>query len=676
MKKAFHFFTVTICAMLLWITSAVAQTNADLDKMIAVKERDLWDEHPEWLWFDDFENISDLGDNYQDYSDNSNSFGVTDEDAFEGSRSLRQNYANGQVNGGWIVRYREEGFPSHLFMRWYHKYEEGFDGAPQKMARMRNRCHSTWTKPFGVYCWVEDGRIVAEIKATTSSQANSSGWLPKACSNFHVNAPENVGRWICFEMEVRLNDPGQQNGFCRIWADDELIVEKSGLDIRGNDDWTFNEVMLDGYWNDGSPKEQNRYFDNFIISTERIGPISTTQVGENDPDQGGKDSESDDGGSTPDSLQSGEDDPATGEDDAGMEDETSSPVGMGEDNWEDHPEWLWFDDFEDLSALGENYQDYSDNSNSFGVTDEDAFAGNKSLRQHYSSGQKNGGWIIRYREEGFPEHLFMRWYHKYEEGFDGAPQKMARMRNRSHSNWTKPFGVYCWVEDGRIVAEIKATTSSQANGSGWLPKAWSDFDVNAPENVGRWICFEMEVKLNDPGEQNGYCRIWADDELIVEKTGIDIRGDDDWTFNEVMLDGYWNDGSPKDQSRYFDNFVISTQRIGQMAAGDSDSTHLNPEPPSTSIAGGRITGASGKPGYSMKHAVVNGGIQFTVQLPQPDQINLNVYNLHGKKIWGHSKFGSTGVNTIDMKNSASGRYIVKLDLVNSGVKEAKMIKVY
>lgn len=29
-----------------------------------------------------------------------------------------------------------------------------------------------------------------------------------------------------------------------------------------------------------------------------------------------------------------------------------------------------------------------------------------------------------------------------------------------------------------------------------------------------------------------------------------------------MLDTYWNDGSPKSQSRDYDDFVVSTERIG------------------------------------------------------------------------------------------------------------------
>jgi len=30
----------------------------------------------------------------------------------------------------------------------------------------------------------------------------------------------------------------------------------------------------------------------------------------------------------------------------------------------------------------------------------------------------------------------------------------------------------------------------------------------------------------------------------------------------MYLEKYWNDGVPQAQERYFDNFVVSTQRIG------------------------------------------------------------------------------------------------------------------
>jgi hypothetical protein len=36
----------------------------------------------------------------------------------------------------------------------------------------------------------------------------------------------------------------------------------------------------------------------------------------------------------------------------------------------------------------------------------------------------------------------------------------------------------------------------------------------------------------------------------------------DYGINVVSIENYWNDGAPQAQERYFDNVVVSTQRIG------------------------------------------------------------------------------------------------------------------
>jgi hypothetical protein len=224
-------------------------------------------------------------------------------------------------------------------------------------------------------------------------------------------------------------------------------------------------------------------------------------------------------------------------------------------------DWIWHDGFEDGEELTSKYEDVS--TNGLSVSTNDAFSGTHSLEQHYEQGQVNAGWLIKVNNDGFPDHVFVRWYHKFEEGFEGFPPKMARIRYRRRSgDWKSVFAVHFWIEDGQVVADVYARESSQANDTGWLPIARSGFFLDDPENAGRWICFEMEVKLNTPGETDGLYRFWADDELIVERTGVDLRGSTDYKINEIMLDCYWNGGSPKAQSRYYDDFVISTSKIG------------------------------------------------------------------------------------------------------------------
>jgi hypothetical protein len=242
-------------------------------------------------------------------------------------------------------------------------------------------------------------------------------------------------------------------------------------------------------------------------------------------------------------------------------------VHAGEcDNWQStHPDWLWCDGFESGDSLSVNYQDVS--ANGMSVVIGEAFDGTHSLRQSYTQGQVDAGWIIRVSSAGFPDHVFMRWYHKFEAGFQGFPPKMARIRYRLRSgDWSSPYAVHCWLEtDGVLALDVAATNSTQANSSGWLPIARTGFTFSDAKNIGRWICFEMEMKLNTPGGTDGLYRLWADDSLIAERTAVDLRGSLTNKINEMMLDCYWNGGSTKAQSRYYDNLVIATSKIGPMA---------------------------------------------------------------------------------------------------------------
>ena len=56
---------------------------------------------------------------------------------------------------------------------------------------------------------------------------------------------------------MRLNDPGQSNGVHEFWIDGPPETRRESLDFVG----TYA----------GSPEEQERYFDNIVVSTHAIG---------------------------------------------------------------------------------------------------------------------------------------------------------------------------------------------------------------------------------------------------------------------------------------------------------------------------------------------------------------------------------------------------------------------
>jgi hypothetical protein len=98
----------------------------------------------------------------------------------------------------------------------------------------------------------------------------------------------------------------------------------------------------------------------------------------------------------------------------------------------------------------------------------------------------------------------------------------------------------------------------------WLGnKPVSKFELHSSQEVGRWVCVEARAKLNTPGKKDGLNQLWIDGRLEAERKNLDWRGS--YTghgINAVFLESYWNRGSPVTQSRWIDNFVISTKPIG------------------------------------------------------------------------------------------------------------------
>jgi hypothetical protein len=82
----------------------------------------------------------------------------------------------------------------------------------------------------------------------------------------------HVGQWYCIEAHVRLNDAMQANGVFEAWINGTLDARKANLDWVGQyNSYGINAVFLENYWNGGATRAQERYFDNFVVSTQPIG---------------------------------------------------------------------------------------------------------------------------------------------------------------------------------------------------------------------------------------------------------------------------------------------------------------------------------------------------------------------------------------------------------------------
>ncbi|WP_124980953.1 polysaccharide lyase [Nonlabens xiamenensis] len=106
---------------------------------------------------------------------------------------------------------------------------------------------------------------------------------------------------------------------------------------------------------------------------------------------------------------------------------------------------------------------------------------------------------------------------------------------------------------------------------------------------GQWHHVEMYHKLNTPGQADGIMRGWLDGQLALNITDAqDYRqsGESDISLNAIYLSSFFggSDSSfqpTKDVHAYFDDFKVSTTRIGPPTGGNVN-TNL---PPSVSLVG-------------------------------------------------------------------------------------------
>ena len=95
----------------------------------------------------------------------------------------------------------------------------------------------------------------------------------------HVaNMPSYLGRTVYYSPADGKNlnrvFPGKADGTAALWVDCRLDAERTGMDFRGTyDGHSINAVLLEAYWNRGSPVDQRRWYDDFVVSTRPIGPV-------------------------------------------------------------------------------------------------------------------------------------------------------------------------------------------------------------------------------------------------------------------------------------------------------------------------------------------------------------------------------------------------------------------
>ncbi len=250
-------------------------------------------------------------------------------------------------------------------------------------------------------------------------------------------------------------------------------------------------------------------------------------------------------------------------------------------------EWIWCDDFEEDRTRHYFGKTVLDRQPEVGLEQSYAAAFQFKAGQQHAGGfrvafGRTPDRYFRPVDSGYKKYreIYWRMWVKVPQNWQGnGADKLSRATIIAGKDWSQAMIAHVWsgtdpgpqshlllIDPASGVNTDNKVVTTQYNdfpNLTWLGNKAGQFPLFSKENFGQWHCVEAYVKLNDPGESNGQFDLYINNQLDVSKSGINWIGDyKDYGINAVLFENYWNKGSPVDQTRYFDNIVISTERIG------------------------------------------------------------------------------------------------------------------
>jgi hypothetical protein len=259
---------------------------------------------PGTIFCDDFESTSPLSDRYFEYGDANGGFVPMAGIGRDGSTGMRVKWQAGQVGAGGfkksLGRTPDNYIGNHavnpttdydeIYWRIDLRTQLGWQGGgADKLTRATTLANSNWAQGMIAHIWSAgtdneflvidpasgidtDGNLVT----TSYNDFANLRWLGAKVGNIDLFSTENSDKWYCIEAHAKINTIGTNDGILEFWINDTLQAGSYNLNWHG--DWNadslnyfINAIFIENYWNNGSPVEQERYLDNFVISTNRIG---------------------------------------------------------------------------------------------------------------------------------------------------------------------------------------------------------------------------------------------------------------------------------------------------------------------------------------------------------------------------------------------------------------------
>lgn len=256
------------------------------------------------VFCDDFENPEPLRARYFEYNDRNGAFVRAEGVGTGGSAGMRARFRKGQVDAGALKKsigrsedpylqatssMPEETF-TELYWRIDLRYQDGWIGGGADKLTRATTLFKGWKQGMIAHVWSGgkpdthhylvidpasgidgDGKIVS----TRYNDFANLRWLGNQRGTTDLFSDENAGKWHCVVAHIKLNTPGKSDGLFELWINDKPQARKENINWHGTynrnpESFGVNAVFFENYWNAGSPQDQERYFDNIVISTRPL----------------------------------------------------------------------------------------------------------------------------------------------------------------------------------------------------------------------------------------------------------------------------------------------------------------------------------------------------------------------------------------------------------------------
>ena len=248
--------------------------------------------------FDSYTSVSQMAGNYNGYFQQSN-FALDTSTFFGGSKALRirMPQAGDEINNALIKRISPT--RDKVFLRVYSRYQPNYSGLQDSHngIRITGNYLGPGRRPNGRDFFLvnietsrfqgeaEPGYTHAYVYHPEQDDIYGEHWYSNGQTSngaqsfgpFFVPRPRTVpprGVWTCFEVLVQMNTPGSRDGRVAFWQDGVLMADWQNVRFRDVTTVKIDEIQLE---NGGKSSSQvnDKWYDNLVIATSYIGPVST-----------------------------------------------------------------------------------------------------------------------------------------------------------------------------------------------------------------------------------------------------------------------------------------------------------------------------------------------------------------------------------------------------------------